>query len=67
MVIIEINKYRTSAKLNNLSFHQFEVVSLYRNPQFQVAENYANLFNLGLKLIPALKELTNYNGRRPIT
>ena len=28
------------AKLNNLNFHPLEIVSRYRNPQLQVAENY---------------------------
>ena len=34
------------AKLFNLNFHPLEVVSRYRDPQFQVAENYSYLFNL---------------------
>ena len=29
-----------------LNFHPLEVVSRYRDPQLQVAENYAYLFNL---------------------
>ena len=35
-----------NAKLNNLNFHQLEVVSRYRDPQLQVGENYSSLFNL---------------------
>ena len=31
------------AKLNNLKFHPLEVVSRYRDPQLQVAENYPYL------------------------
>ena len=34
---IHIDPY--SAKLNNLNFHPLEVVSRYRDPQLQVAEN----------------------------
>ena len=34
------------AKVNNLNFHPLEVVSRYRDPQLQVGENYADLFNL---------------------
>ena len=30
----------------NLNFHPLEVVSRYRDPQLQVAENYSYLFNL---------------------
>ena len=33
-------------KLNHLNFQPLEVVSRYRDPQLQVAENYAYLFNL---------------------
>ena len=36
-----------SAKLNILNFHPRQVASRYREPQFQVAENYSYLFNLG--------------------
>ena len=35
-----------SAILNNLNFYSLEVVSRYRDPQLQVAENYSNLYNL---------------------
>ena len=35
-----------SAKFRNLNFHPLEVVSRYRDPQFQVAENDSYLFNL---------------------
>ena len=38
MGIILINPY--PAKLNNLNFQPLEVVSRYRDPQLQVAENY---------------------------
>ena len=34
------------AKLLYLNFHPLEVVSRYRDPQLQVAENYSYLFNL---------------------
>ena len=34
-----------SAKINNLNFQPLEVVSRYRDPQLQVAENYSHLFN----------------------
>ena len=34
------------AKVIYLNFHPFEVVSRYRDPQPQVAENYSHLFNL---------------------
>ena len=34
-----------SAKLNNLISQPLEVVSRYRDPQLQVAENYSWLFN----------------------
>ena len=33
------------AKLIYLNFHPLEVVSRYRDPQLQVAENYSFLFN----------------------
>ena len=36
----------TSVKLNYWNFHPLEVVSGYRDPQFQVSENYSYLFNL---------------------
>ena len=35
-----------SDKSNNLNFQPLEVVSRYRDPQLQVAENYADLLNL---------------------
>ena len=35
-----------SAELINLNFQPLEVVSRYRDPQFQVAENYSYFFNL---------------------
>ena len=35
--------------LNNLNFHPLEVVSRYRDPELQVAENYPYLFNLPQK------------------
>ena len=34
------------AKLIHLNFHPLEVLSGYRDPQLQVAENYSYLFNL---------------------
>ena len=34
------------AELIYLNFHPLEVVSRYRDPQLQVSENYAYLFNL---------------------
>ena len=34
------------AKLIYLNFQQLKVVSRYRDPQLQVAENYSYLFNL---------------------
>ena len=39
-----INPY--PAKLIYLNFRQIKVVSRYRDPQLQVAENYSYLFNL---------------------
>ena len=36
----------TLAKLNNLNVHPLEVVSHYRNPELQVAENYYYLYNM---------------------
>ena len=33
-------------KLNNVNFYPFEVVSCYRDPQFQVGDNYSFSFNL---------------------
>ena len=33
-------------KLNNVNFYPFEVVSCYRDPQFQVGDNYSFCFNL---------------------
>ena len=39
-----INPY--PAELIYLNFHPLEVVSGYRDPQLQVAENYSHLFNL---------------------
>ena len=38
-----INHYPT--ELNTLNFHPFEVVSLYREPQLQLGENYSYLFS----------------------
>ena len=35
-----------SSELIYLNFHTLEVVSRYRDPQLQVAENYSYLFNL---------------------
>ena len=32
-----------TAKLFNLNFHPFEVVSRWRDPQLQVSENYSDL------------------------
>ena len=36
----------SSAELNNLIFYPLGGVSLYRDPQLQVGENYSYLFNL---------------------
>ena len=33
------------AKLNNLNYHPLEVVSRYRDPQFEVDENYSYLLS----------------------
>ena len=44
----DINTY--PAKVNNLNFQPLEVVSRYRDPQLQVAENYSCLFNLSTKI-----------------
>ena len=38
------------AKLIYLNFHPFEVVSRYRDPQLQVADNYLYLFNLSTNM-----------------
>ena len=38
----KVNPY--PAKLIYLNFHSLEVVSRYRNPQLQVAENYSQRF-----------------------
>ena len=38
--------YPYTAKLVYLNFHTLEVVSRYRDPQPQAAENYSYLFNL---------------------
>ena len=42
------------AKLSYLNFHPFEIVSRYRDSQFQVGENYSYLFNLRLKHLKIL-------------
>ena len=39
-----------SAELIYLNLQPFEVVSRYRKPQLQVAENYSDLFNLSLNI-----------------
>ena len=36
----------SASATSNLNFNPLEVVSRYRDPQLQVAENYSNLFNL---------------------
>ena len=43
-----INPY--PPKLNYLNFQPLEVVSRYRDPQIQVAENYSYLFNMGTNI-----------------
>ena len=47
---LTINKHMFNnpypAKLDYLNFHPLEVVSRYRGPPLQVAENYSYLFNL---------------------
>ena len=52
ILVWAINLY--PAKLNNLNFHPLEVVSRYRDPQLQVAENYCYLFNLTPKIWKSL-------------
>ena len=42
-VLNVLNPY--PAKLIYLNFHPLEIVSRYRDPQLQVAENYSYLFN----------------------
>ena len=49
--------------VNNLHFHPLEVVSRYRDPQLQVAENYAYLCNLRPLNI---ETFTNFAVYRPI-
>ena len=43
---LELYYNPNTAKLNNLNFHPLEVVSRYRDPQFQVGGNYSYLYNL---------------------
>ena len=43
IIIVVVNP--ESAELKKLIFHPLEVVSRYRDPQLQVAENYSYLFN----------------------
>ena len=38
------------AKLIHENFHPLKVVSRYRDPQLQVAENYSYLFNFGTNI-----------------
>ena len=45
------------AKLTYFNFHPLEVVSRYRDPQLQLDENYAYLFNLMVLLICLSVEL----------
>ena len=49
-MVTDIGIYRLTlippTELIYLNFHPLEVVSRYRDPQLQVAENYANLVNL---------------------
>ena len=42
------------AKLNYLNFYPFEVVSRYRDPQLQVAENYSYFFYFEHKYLQIL-------------
>ena len=44
ILCLEVRRFPQSAKLNNLNVHPFEVVSRYREPQFQVAEHYPCIF-----------------------
>ena len=44
----KVNPY--PAKSIYLNFQPLEVVSCYRDPQLQVAENYSYLFNLGTNI-----------------
>ena len=48
----DINPY--PAKLFYLNFHPLEVVSRYRDPQLQVGENHAYLFNLRSNICKSL-------------
>ena len=42
------------AKLIYLNFHLLKIVSRYRDPQLQVAENYSYLFNLSTNICKSL-------------
>ena len=49
--VLQLQKYHVTinpypAKVNNFNFQPLEVVSRYRDPQLQVAENYCYLFTL---------------------
>ena len=47
-VVVRVNAY--PAKLNNFNFQPLEVVSRYRDPQLQEAENYSQLFYLSTNI-----------------
>ena len=47
-IAVRVNPY--PAKLIHLNFQPLEVVSRYRDTQFQVAENYSYLFNLSTNI-----------------
>ena len=49
-----------SAKLINLNFHSLEVVSRYRDPQLQAAENYSYMFNMIPNICKYWRLNTNY-------
>ena len=49
------------AKLIYFNFHPLEVVSRYRDPQLQVAENYSYLFNLRTNVFKSGCLNTNFN------
>ena len=52
--LIDDNQSPWSTKLNNLNFYPLEVVTRYREPQLQVGENYANLYNLNQNIYQSI-------------
>ena len=48
------------AKLTNLNSHTLEVVSLYRDTQLQVGENYSYLFNLRLNICISVQKTESF-------